>query len=435
MPIAWRFVMPGPQRAVDPASAIPESAAKPAEPAERRPSRKRRYAWLFATVALVVAAVGFVLLRPTPVEVAIVTRGAVVQTVVSSGRVLPPAEIQVGALVSATVERILVAEGAEVAAGDLLIELDDDDARAAVAQARAALAHARAGLVQIMRLSEPVASSDLRRAETTLRQAERDAERQRLLYGGGATTRLALEQAEEALAVARTEHRAAELNLRSVTRGGSQQLAAAATVAQEEARVARALVELERTKLRAPASGTVLAVDVEVGDAVHSGTRLLLLARTGETRLMIEPDERNLASLELGQAALASAEAFPDRTFPATVSYIAPAVDPQRGTVEVRLIVAEPPAFLRAHMTVSVEVRVGSANDALLVPSAAVRGLGTDRPWVFALNDGRLVRREVTLGTRGEEMVEVEEGLVEGDRVVTSADPALRDGLRAVAED
>src|SRR5690606_27974089 len=100
--------MPGPQRAVDPASAIPESAAKPAEPAERRPSRKRRYAWLFATVALVVAAVGFVLLRPTPVEVAIVTRGAVVQTVVSSGRVLPPAEIQVGALVSATVERILV---------------------------------------------------------------------------------------------------------------------------------------------------------------------------------------------------------------------------------------------------------------------------------------------------------------------------------------
>src|SRR5690606_25849722 len=117
---------------------IGESAVKPGE--RRAWRRARKYAWRFATVAVVIGVLGFVLLRPTAVKVAMVTRGPVTQTVVSSGRVLPPAEIQVGALVSATVERILVEEGAEVQAGDLLLELDDDDARAAVDQARAALA-------------------------------------------------------------------------------------------------------------------------------------------------------------------------------------------------------------------------------------------------------------------------------------------------------
>ena len=62
-----------------------------------------------------------------------------------------------------------------------------------------------------------------------------------------------------------------------------------------------------------------------------------MLASDGETELMVQPDERNLAFLEVGQPAVAVADAFPREPFPAEVRYIAPSIDPARGTVEVRL--------------------------------------------------------------------------------------------------
>ena len=108
-----------------------------------------------------------------------------------------------------------------------------------------------------------------------------------------------------------------------------------------------------------PAAGVVTERDVEPGDVVQPGRALLVVARDGETQLSVLPDEKNLAFLRLGQAALASADAYPDRIFPARVAYIAPAVDPARGTVEVKLDVADPPPFLRPDMTVSVDVEVG----------------------------------------------------------------------------
>jgi HlyD family secretion protein len=115
--------------------------------------------------------------------------------------------------------------------------------------------------------------------------------------------------------------------------------------------------------------------------------------------------------LALGQPAVASAEAFPDKTFPAKVSFIAPSVDPKRGTIQVRLEVPSPPAYLRPAMTVSVEIEVARKRDALVVDSALVRGLATDSPWLLVARSGRAERAEVGIGLRGDEIVEVTSGL------------------------
>jgi HlyD family secretion protein len=146
---------------------------------------------------------------------------------------------------------------------------------------------------------------------------------------------------------------------------------------------------------------------VEPGDAVVVGSRLLLLSRVGATRLVIEPDERNLALLKVGQRATASAEAFADERFAAELQYIAPSVDPQRGTVEVRLAVPKPPAYLRPHMTVSVEIEVGRQDQASLLPRSAVRDLAGKEPFVLAVVDGRAQRQLVKVGIRGDDQVEV----------------------------
>ena len=123
--------------------------------------------------------------------------------------------------------------------------------------------------------------------------------------------------------------------------------------------------------------------------------------------------------------AKAVADAYPGQPFDAQLSYIAPAVDPQRGTVEVRLAVPNPPPFLRPDMTVSVELVGGVKKDTLVLPSGAVRDADREAPWALALQGGRAVRVPVKLGLRGVGAVEILDGLKEGDPVIPQTEKAL----------
>ena len=165
--------------------------------------------------------------------------------------------------------------------------------------------------------------------------------------------------------------------------------------------------------------GVITSRSVEIGEAVRPGTELLVLTASGRTRVLLEPDERNLALLEKGQHAVVSAEAYPSQTFDATLSYIAPAVNSDRGTIEVRLDVPKPPTYLRPNMTVSVELQIQTRRSALALPLTTVQDLGSTRPWVGVLDDrGKVSRRAVQLGLRGDELVEITSGLSQGERVV-----------------
>jgi HlyD family secretion protein len=390
-----------------------------------------------AVVAVLAAAagLGYLALRGTAVEVVRPTRTDVSQTVVASGRVLPPAEIKIGGLVASTVREVLVDEGDAVERGQMLLRLDDAELAAALKQAKAALDQAQAGRYELAKLSSPEARANLQRAEASLAKAKNDLRRAEMLYGAGAGSRGEVEDAKTALMVAQAQHDAAQLQLKATKAGGSRSVQAAAAIARAKAEVALAEAQLARTRIESPVKGVVLARYIEPGDAVVVGSRLLQLARTGETRLVIEPDERNLALLEVGQQAFASAEAFPKQQFDATVQYIAPAVDPQRGTVEVRLHVPSPPDYLRPHMTVSVEVRVGQHEDALVVPRRAIRDLAGDEPHVLVVEDGHAARRPVRLGIVGDEQVELVEGPDAGATVIAAPDVAEGDRVRVTGSE
>jgi HlyD family secretion protein len=189
---------------------------------------------------------------------------------------------------------------------------------------------------------------------------------------------------------------------------------------------AAAATRLGQTTIRAGGEGVIIGRSVEAGDIVQPGVSLLVLAVDGPTLLTIEPDERNLSAIWVGQAATASADAYPGQSFRAAVSFIGAAVDPQRGTVEVRLAVPEPPPTLRPDMTVSVELEAGRREQALSVPADCVRDVTGRAPWVLLLRDGIVERRPVRVGLRGDALVELLGGAREGDLVipVTSGNPA-----------
>jgi HlyD family secretion protein len=365
--------------------------------------------------------------RKVPAYVA--ERRALVQRVVASGRVMPAARVTLGSLSLARVVEVAVREGDAVRAGQLLLRLDDAEARAALAQARARVQEAAARLDLVRGVTTRTAAESVRRAEVRVAQAERDVERVRRLFDGGSASAAQLEDAEKALVIARSETETALAQAASLADAGADQRLAAAALRQAQAAAAVALAKLDEKEVRAPAAGRILARAVEPGDVVQAGSTLVVLAEDGRTRLTVQPDEKNLAWLREGQEAEAVADAFPAAPFRAAVAYIAPGVDPARGTVEVRLDVAEPPPFLRPDMTVSVNVTVGRKDDALVVPAEAVRDAATD-PWVLRVEGGRAVRRPVRLGLRGEGMLEVVEGLAAGDAVVPPAAGVLDAGTR-----
>ncbi len=381
--------------------------------------------WLFAVGAVLVAVIGVLVayraFRGRKVEAFRVRRADVVQTVVTSGRVLPVTEAALGLPAGSTVERVPVDEGDRVAENEVLLVADTDEAQAALEQARARVARAQARLRQVEQAGSALAAERLRQARLAAEQAEQDLARAERLAEAGAVPRTDVEQAQLARDLAQSRVEAAAVELAETAPRGSEAELAAAELAEAEAAVAAAKARLEQLVVRAPADGTVVDRRVDPGTAVQPGQAALTFVADGPTRLVVEPDEANLALIDVGQPATASTEAFPERTFDAEVSWIAPAVDPDRGTVEVRLVVPVPPPYLRADMTVSVEIVVGRARDALVVPASAVRDAASDASWVVLVRDGKGERRPVQVGLEGDAVVEVRRGLAEGDVVVTEA--------------
>jgi len=363
------------------------------------------------------------------VEVLEAVRREVVQSVVTTGRIESPFRVEIGSQVVGTVARVPVAQGESVAAGQALIELESAEAQALARQAEAAVIQAEGRLRQLKELQLPVAAQALRQAQANFANARSQFERNRKLYESGFIGQSVLDDARRNLDVARTQVDSARKQVETARPQGSDYALAAAALEQAKAALQAAHARLAYTRIVAPAAGTLIARNVEPGDVVQPGKALMVLAPAGQTQIVAQIDERNIAKLRLGQAALASADAYPDQRFAAEVAYLNPGVDAQRGTVEVKLRVAEPPAYLRQDMTVSVDIEVARSPGALALPADAVREATGGSPWVLRVNGGRAERRAVELGLRGTGWVEIRSGLAPGDQVVP-AGAAIQPGER-----
>lgn len=393
----------------------------------------RRYrAALVGAAALLGALVAFGprLLNGPQVPVVPVVQRDFVQTVVASGRVETPHRVSVGTQVTGTVKRVPVVEGQAVAAGQVLIEIENAEWQAAAAQADIAVTQARARLRQLREVQTPVAEQALRQAQVTLDNARNQGRRAEDLFRQGFIGQAALDDARKAVQLADAQRRTAEKQLESGQPGGSDLAIAVSALAQAQAGATAARSRLGYTTITAPAAGTLIDRNVEPGDVVQPGKVLMVLSPEGATQLVVQIDEKNLSLLQAGQRARASADAYPDRHFDAQLVYINPGVDAQRGSVEVKLLVPAPPAELRQDMTVSVDIRVAERSRAVLLPTDAVRDLDSRRPWVLKLVGGRVHRQNIRLGLRGGGTSEVIEGLEAGDLVVAAGFAELGDGAR-----
>jgi HlyD family secretion protein len=334
---------------------------------------------------------------PSPTPVPVIPLSPNGGALRAAGKVYPAQAAQLGFPAPGRVVSITVAVGDVVAAGDLLIGLDDTAAQATVAQAEAALARAQANLAAVQagprppeiaaaqarldaaqahldQLTAPVAPATIAAAQAALVAAQAYAD---ALYGEPdaavvaaaqarvAEARAALDRllhpvtaAQIAEAEAQVRSAAAEVDLLLAAARPEAVAAASASVAEAEAARLRAQADLAQTQLLAPFAGTVAALPVNLGEMVVTGQPALTLADL--SRLQVETSdlsERQVVAVRVGQAVTVFVPALGLET-PGMVAAIAPLATVVGGDVvyAVRIDLAEQPPALRWGMSVDVEI-------------------------------------------------------------------------------
>jgi membrane fusion protein, copper/silver efflux system len=172
---------------------------------------------------------------------------------------------------------------------------------------------------------------------------------------------------------------------------------------------------------RSPVAGVILEKKALQGQRFMPGEALYQIADVGSVWVLADVFERDIAAIRVGQEAEVSIDAYPGKAFPGKVSYLYPTLNPQTRTVPVRIELPNPRGELRPAMYANVALKVGAGRTALTVPVSAVIDSGTQQRVIVQKEEGRFEPREVKLGVRGDDYVEVREGVQEGEPVVVAA--------------
>ncbi|MBL0968611.1 MAG: HlyD family secretion protein [Brevundimonas sp.] len=277
------------------------------------------------------------------------------------------------------VVEVLVRDNQRVEAGQVLIRLDDADARAALAQAEANLAALQAGVQNVdARAEQEQAVIASRAAAVTQAEAQAELARQQVArygrlaeQGWVSQQRIETEQAGVRTAQASVAEARAALVAEQRAAGvlGSTRSQSVASVQQAQAVVDQARIALDRTVIRAPVAGVVGARGVRVGQYVRPGGQILSIVPLGDTYVVANFKETQMDRLRLGQTVEISADAFPGQHLTGHIDSFAPATGSEFALIPVENATGN---FTKITQRVPVRIRVDRASGAALRPGLSV---------------------------------------------------------------
>lgn len=329
-----------------------------------------RLSMVIGFIGLAAVAIGiWYLMRPQAVTTTTPKRGDVAEIVYANGVVEPRIWAKVTALVRERIVEQCNCEGKEVEKGTVLARLDTSEAQAA--------------LVEL---------------EARLRLARDDYQRLAVLVERNATSQ------------------------QSVDRASSE-------VSQLEAALAGHKAKLESYVLRAPAAGTVLRHDGEVGEIAEPGTILFWVGKPLPLLVVADVNEEDIPRVTIGQRALLRSDAFPNRNLEAVVDSITPKGDPVTKTYRVRLrLPDDTPLMIGMSTDVNIVIRV--SENVLTIPSLALRGNA-----IYVVEADRATRRELAVGIRGMKDVEIQSGLDPDMQVIFPFPEDIAEGARVTLKE
>jgi HlyD family secretion protein len=304
-----------------------------------------------------------------------VDRGALSSTVAASGTLNAVKTVAVSSQISGQLKEVLVDFNSEVKPGQVLARIDPESYQLRINQARADLDAVRSTALvqQNMVTSQKI---ELGKAKIALVDAERDFQRKKDLIARGFISPSELEKADTVFRTAREQVALVEQGIRTQE---SQVASAQANVRQREVVLQSAQVDLEKTTIRAPVNGVVIARKIEPGSTVAaslSAPDLFIIAQ--DLRAMqVETsiDEADIGRLKPGQSATFTVDAFPRRNFSGKVTQIRKAAQVIQNVVTyvVTISAENPDLALVPGMTANTRITVDSRDNVLKVSNAALR--------------------------------------------------------------
>jgi len=341
-------------------------------------------------------------LAPMPVAAHVVQRGEVVAEVMGTGTLESHISASISPKISGLIRAVLVDQGDRVEAGQVLVQLDDGDLSRQVEVAESALSAAHAAVER--------RQADRARALAVLDQARFDFDRVANLVklGTGSTTEF--EDARKTLRVSEADLSSSE---------------AALVEAQKQVVTAMKTLELHQTRLadasvRAPFAGLITRRDRDPGDIVVPGSSILALVAMDELWLSAWGDETQMAKLQPGQPARVVFRAAPGRSYPGAVARLGREVDRETREFLVDVHVHELPENWAIGQRAEIYIETGRKADAVLLPSRFI-GWQDGKAGTFVESGGRAAWRPLGLGLRGQESVEIIEGLSPNERAIVPA--------------
>jgi HlyD family secretion protein len=371
----------------------------------------------------------------TPVRAEKVVRQEIASVISTNGKIEPINSFEAHAPAPATVNKVLVAEGDHVKVGQLLVKLDDAEARSQAARALAQLRSAEAALSGIKAggTQEELLTS---RADLTKAQAERDEAQRNLqaiqkLRQNGAASPAEVEAAQN-----RQKKADADVQLLQAKVSGrfSSPEVAKVEASAAEARAAYTAAQelLHHSNVTAPFAGTVYQLPVKPGSYVNGGDLLVQVANLEKVRVRAFVDEPEIGRLAKGQKVEIKWDAIPGRTWEGSLTRIPTSVT-MVGTRTVGEITSEidnSDRKLLPNVNVNVSIISARHDNALTVSREAVHDVDGKR-YVYKIEDEKILAQEVQTGLSSLTRVEVVKGIPEGAPIALGAINAqpLRSGM------
>ncbi|MBV9609396.1 MAG: efflux RND transporter periplasmic adaptor subunit [Acidobacteria bacterium] len=400
-------------------------------------NNRRMLLVLFSIAVAVILLAAFASMRgnDVPIRAARVVRENVTATIVTNGKIEPIDNFEAHAPAPATVKRVLVQQGDHVKAGQLLLQLDDADARAQAQKALAQLRGAEADLNAVRGggTHEEVLTneSELIKARGDLDGARRNYEALQGLLKTGAASSAEVDQAKARMQAAQAH--VSLLEQKKSSRFSTPEVTK--VVAQEQqARSAYDAAQdlLQHLSIRAPRAGIVYSLPVRAGNYINGGDLLVQVANLSQVQVRAFVDEPEIGRLAPSEPVTVTWDALPGRSWSGTLSRV-PTTITMRGTRsvgEITCMIANPDMKLLPNVNVNVTVTTALHENVLTVPREAIRQDDGQR-YVFQVVNGVVRRRNVQTSLSSPTRIEVDKGLGENSLVALGSLSAhgLRDGM------
>jgi HlyD family secretion protein len=362
----------------------------------------------------------------------------------ATGYIVAAHKIEVGSKVMGKVAWIGVDKGDHVKEGQVLVRLEDQEYRAQLEQARGQLANLQARLLELEHGSRPQeiagAKADLEQARADMINARIALNRTRQLTEQKIMAPQTLDDAQAKYDAAVARAASLEERFRLTQLGPRQEEidAARGQVVQAKGAVDYYQNQLDNTIVKAPVTGTILEREVEKGEFVTTGFvgdrgakgYVVSLADLNDLEVELDISQNDFAKLAHDQRGWVTTDAYPDRRYDGYIRQISPEANRQKATVQVKVKILKPDAYLRPDMNATVafyseDKTAAAAKPVVVVPTSAVRDGA-----VFVVLEGRAVRRPVRTGAATSQGVRIEDGLIGGEDLIANPPAELKDGDR-----